>query len=68
MLTQRRGTALPPPSSGGEIGVEVRGTVGRYSPAEGEVAWVEAGTVCTLRSSTLGLGELAALAAGLEPV
>ena len=67
VLTQRRGTALPPPSSGGEIGVEVRGTVGRYSPAEGEVAWVEAGSVCTLRSSTLGLGELAALAARLEP-
>ncbi len=67
VLTQRRGTALPPPSSGGEIGVEVRGTVGRYSPAEGEVAWVEGGTVCTLRSSTLGLGELAAIAARLEP-
>ena len=67
VLTQRRGIALPPPSAGDEVGVEVRGTVGRYSPAEGELGWVEAGRVCSLRSETLTLGELAAVAEQLEP-
>jgi len=66
VLTQRRGTALPPPTGGGEVGVEVRGTVGRYSPAEGELAWVEGGTVCALRSEALTLAELAAVAERLE--
>jgi hypothetical protein len=62
VLAQRPGTALPPPSNGGEIGVAVRGTVGRYSVADGELAWVEAGQVCTLRSSSLTAGELVAIA------
>lgn len=62
VLAQRPGTALPPPSNGGEIGVAVRGTVGRYSVTDGELAWVEAGLVCTLRSSSLTAGELVAIA------
>ena len=45
----------------------MRGVVGRYSPAEGELAWVEDGVVCTLRSQGLTLGELAAIAERLEP-
>jgi hypothetical protein len=67
VLTQRRGTALPPPAAGDEFGVEVRGVVGRYSPSEGDLAWVEHGVVCTLRSPSLTLGELATVAARLEP-
>lgn len=67
LLTQRPGDALPPPSVGDEVGIEVRGAVGRYSAAEGELAWVEAGTVCSLRSDALTLGELAAIAERLEP-
>jgi hypothetical protein len=67
VLTQRPGTALPPPQGGDEVGVGVRGTVGRARPAEGELAWVERGVVCTLRGEGLTLGELAAIAERLEP-
>jgi hypothetical protein len=67
VLTQRPGTALPPPQGGDEVGVGVRGTVGRARPAEGELAWVEGGVVCTLRSEGLALGELASIAERLEP-
>jgi hypothetical protein len=66
VLTQRPGTALPPPQGGEEVGVGVRGTVGRARPAEGELAWVEGGVVCTLRGEGLTLGELAAIAERLE--
>jgi hypothetical protein len=66
VLTQRLGTALPPPQGGDEVGVGVRGTVGRARPAEGELAWVEGGVVCTLRGAGLSLGELAAIAERLE--
>jgi hypothetical protein len=67
VLTQRPGTALPPPIGGDEVSVGVRGTVGRARPAEGELAWVEGGVVCTLRGEGLTLGELAAIAERLEP-
>jgi hypothetical protein len=67
VLTQRPGTALPPPQGGDEVGVGVRGTVGRARLAEGELAWVEGGVVCTLRSEGLALGELASIAERLEP-
>ena len=40
---------------------------GRWSPARGELEWVEAGRVLTLRSATLSLEELLAVAASLEP-
>jgi hypothetical protein len=66
-LTQRRVPVLPPPSAGDETGVELRGTAGRYSQQRGELEWIEGGTVLSLRSDTLGLGELLAVAERLEP-
>jgi hypothetical protein len=66
-LTQRAAPALPPPSSGDETGVEVRGIAGRYSAERGELEWVEDGIAVSLRSPTIGLGELVAIADSLEP-
>lgn len=66
-LTQRRSPVLPPPSAGDETGVEVRGTPGRHSQSGGELEWIEDGVVLSLRSDTLGLGELLAIAERLEP-
>ncbi len=66
-LTQRRAAMLPPPATGDEAGVEVRGTAGRYSRERGELEWVEQGVTVSLRSHSLGLGELLAIAERLEP-
>jgi hypothetical protein len=45
----------------------VRGQAGRYSYERGELEWVERGVTRTLRSTTLTLGELLAIAEGLRP-
>ena len=45
----------------------VRGSAGRYSYERGQLEWVEGGTARVLRSPTLALGELLAIAEGLEP-
>jgi Putative zinc-finger len=66
-LTQRRVPVLPPPSAGDETGVVLRGTTGRYSQQRGELEWIEGGTALSLRSDTLGLGELLTVAEHLEP-
>lgn len=66
-LTQRRSAVLPPPATGDEAGIEVRGTAGRYSRERGELEWVERGVTVSLRSHSLGLGELLAIAERLEP-
>lgn len=62
-LTAAPGSALAPPVDGEVLGVEVRGTAGRYTPSTGALEWVEDGhLVVTLRSATLGLAELVAVA------
>jgi hypothetical protein len=66
-LTQRPSGSLPPPSAGDEIGVTVRGGDGRHSQQRGEVEWVEAGSIVSLRSDTLTLTELLAVASRLAP-
>ena len=57
-LTEAPGDILVPPLDPDVRGVEVRGTVGRYQPSTGELEWVEAGMVVSLRSTTLSLNEL----------
>ena len=49
------------------VGVEVRGTSGRYEPRTQVIRWVEDGWVRELRSPGLDLGALLAVAAALEP-
>jgi len=58
---------LAPSGAGDEVAVAVRGQAGRYSYERGELEWVERGVTRTLRSTTLTLGELLAIAEGLRP-
>lgn len=67
VLTQSPGETLTPPLAADVRGVELRGTVARYTPARGELEWVEDGVVVSIRSRTLGLGELVAIAERLRP-
>ena len=66
-LTEALGDALVPPLDPEVRGVEVRNTIGRYLPSTGELEWVEAGKVVSLRSTTLSLSELLGVAARLVP-
>jgi hypothetical protein len=66
-LVQSGMGALTPPANGDVVGVEVRGTAGRYSAERGQLEWVEDGTTHGLSSHTLTLAELLALAQSLEP-
>jgi anti-sigma factor RsiW len=67
LLVQAPGDRLAPPLDGDPVGVPVRRTDGRWSPGRGELEWVEQGRVVTLRSTTMSLDELLAVAASLEP-
>jgi hypothetical protein len=58
---------LTPPLDEDASGVRVRGSDGRWSPGRGELEWVEAGRTFDLRSATLSLEELLAIAASLVP-
>jgi hypothetical protein len=66
-LTQGPGDVLSPPLEPDVRGVQVRGTIGRYTPSLGELEWHEApGETVSIRSDTLTLAELVALAEQLE--
>jgi hypothetical protein len=67
LLVQAPGDRLAPPLDDGAVGQRVRGSDGRWSPDRGELEWVERGRTIALRSTTLPLVELLALAASLEP-
>jgi Putative zinc-finger len=67
LLVQAPGDRLSPPLDDDPAGVRVRGTDGRWSPARGELEWVEQGRILTVRSATLSLEELLTVAASLEP-
>ena len=67
LLVQSPDDRLAPPLDDDPAGVRVRGTDGRWSPGRGELEWVENGRVLTLRSATLTLEELLAIATSLEP-
>ena len=66
-LVQRGSGTLAPPANGDVVGIEVRGTAGRYSTERGQLEWVEGGTTHGLSSHSLTLAELLALARSLEP-
>lgn len=67
LLSQVRGPRLSPPLEPDVRGVRVRGVAGRYTPLLGELEWVEAGRVVSLRSQTLSLTELLVIAESLAP-
>jgi Putative zinc-finger len=66
LLVQAPGSRLTPPLDADARGVRVRGSDGRWSAERGQLEWVEAGRVLDLRSATLSLEELLAIAASLE--
>jgi hypothetical protein len=67
LLVQAPGTRLTPPLDADARGVRVRRSDGRWSAERGQLEWVEGGRVLDLRSATLSLEELLAIAASLEP-
>ena len=67
LLVQAPGARLTPPLDADARGVRVRGSDGRWSAERGQLEWVEAGRTLDLRSATLSLEELLAIAASLEP-
>jgi len=67
LLVQAPGARLTPPLDADARGVRVRGSDGRWSAERGQLEWVEAGRTFDLRSATLSLEELLAIAASLEP-
>jgi hypothetical protein len=67
VLTQTRDGALAPPLDPDVQGLEVRGVAGRYTASLGELEWVEGGYAVSLRSDTLTVDELVAIAGRLEP-
>ena len=66
VLTQARDAVPAPPLEPDVRGTAVRGTVGRWTPALGELEWTERGVLLSLRSDSLPLSELLAVADGLS--
>lgn len=66
LLVEAAGVRLDPPLDGDVQGVRVRGLDGSYTAGRGELEWVERGRVLSLRSGTLSLDELLAIADSLE--
>lgn len=61
-LATRVGNALTPPLDPDAVGVVVRGRDARWSPARGDLEWVESSQVWSLRTATVSLAELIVLA------
>jgi Putative zinc-finger len=66
LLVQAKGERLAPPLDADVRGVRVRRSDGRWSAARGELEWVEGNRTVSLRSATLSLEELLAVADQLE--
>jgi hypothetical protein len=64
-LHQAVRTSLPPPMDPDVLAVEVRGTIGRYSPIRGELEWVEDGVYRSLGGTALDLAGLLRMAESL---
>ena len=65
-VIQDRSRVLSPPLDADVVGLTVRGHEARYTPARGELEWVERGIRVMVRSATLDLEELLAIAATLR--
>ena len=66
-LFQAAGEPLPPPLEAEVVAVRVREVDGRYSPARGELEWVEGGVYRSLGGGALDLEGLLRVAESLEP-
>jgi hypothetical protein len=68
LLVQVPGATLSPPLENDYETPTVRGEDGRYTPAAGQLEWLEDGRLITLRGTGLTEAELVAVAEGLEPL
>jgi hypothetical protein len=64
-LTRSDTPNLAPPSGDDSMGVDVRGTAGRYSVSRGELEWTEGGASYSLQSPSVPLSELLSIADAL---
>ncbi len=64
-LTRSDTPNLAPPSGDDSMGVDVRGTAGRYSVSRGELEWTEDGASYSLQSPSVPLSELLSIADAL---
>jgi hypothetical protein len=67
VLTESPAATLSPPFEPDVRAVTVRGSPGRFTPSLGELAWIENGLALELRSTSLALGDLLAIAARMRP-
>ena len=58
LLYEALGQPMPPPTRGDVQAVEVRGVMGRWSPGEHELEWIEGGVYVSLSGPSFGLTEL----------
>lgn len=66
-IVSRPASMLSPPLDPDARAVEVRGTIGRYSPMLGLLEWTESETSVSIGSADASLDELLAIAASLVP-
>ena len=66
-LYQARGQTLPPPESGTEEAVLVQGRLGRWSPDDHDLEWVESGVYRSLSAPGQSLSTLLRVARSLGP-
>jgi hypothetical protein len=67
VLTQAAGQTLAPPTEAGVVAVAVGDAVGRWSPGQHILEWMEEGVYRALSSSTLDLAALVRVARSLRP-
>jgi hypothetical protein len=65
LLSEARGQPLPPATGTDQVMVPVRATIGRWSPDESRLEWVEGRTYVSLSAPAFDLPELLAIAASL---
>lgn len=66
IVTQRPGDRLEPPDGPDFYAVEVDGITARFDASAQLLEWVDDGLVVTMRSETVGLGDLLALATAMR--
>jgi outer membrane lipoprotein-sorting protein len=67
VLTQGPGSRLPPPLDNDAFTVTIDGHQARWSPARGELEWVDGDRLVSLRSTTVALAELAVIGEEMVP-
>ncbi len=67
LVTSQPGRRLDPPRGPDFLAVDVRGTTGRFDASGATLEWVEDGRVVRMRSETVGVEELVAMAGTMGP-